>query len=68
MKTNKVNLIKFDGYKFRQAKTAVLGKTPDFRGENWELLKDVAHSVAENATIRMWAHIHYKLYHRLTCK
>ena len=57
----------FDGYKFRQAKKSILGATPDFRGENWEMLKDVAHSVSQKATIRMWAHIYYKLSHKLTC-
>lgn len=66
MKTT--NLINFDGFKFRQAKAAILGKTPDFTGENWEMLKDVAHEVAEKSTVRMWAYLHCKLFHKLACK
>ena len=64
----KTNIKDFDGFKFRQAKKNNLGATPDFRGENWELLKGIAHEVAEKSTVRMWTHIYYKLAHKLACK
>ena len=64
----KTSLKIFDGYKFLQAKNDNLGTVPDFRGEEWELLKDIALDVAQKATVRMWTHIYYKLSHRLTCR
>ena len=64
----KTNIKNFDGYKFRQAKKSILGEAPDFTGEDWELLKQIALDVADKATERMFVHLYYKLAHKLTCK
>lgn len=59
---------KFEEYKFRQVKKANLGTAPDFRGENWELLKEILYSVAKKDIKRMRAHLYYKLAHKLICR
>lgn len=54
---------KFDGFKFRQAKSQT--PTPNFRGEDWELEKESILKDAEKATERMWVHLYYKLAKKL---
>jgi len=54
---------KFDGFKFRQAKTQT--PTPDFRGEDWELEKEKVLADAARSLERMWVHLYYKLAKKL---